>query len=234
MNWDATFGFGFSPVSNDYKIVRLLTSFTEVDLVEVYSVRGGRWSVVTRANLKGVRVYGESVSTNGVIFWCGSMLISIEELRKVIVAFDMETEVFTVIPLPLLTTDSLQLAVYDDKLAIIYYVKYEGSRRFPLYFRVLEDGGVDSSGERWSLSEKYIGSFGPKLLPMTIWRNQIVSVHSGVENAKHLSLIDVSTNECKRFDIPEFKDGVRVLNYVESLVPIGGDLQIGDLQIEEP
>ena len=193
---------------------------------------------------KDVYISGQCVTGNGVIFWLGTKIMKDRHIF-VIISFDLVTEVFTVIPYPAFPSHSNRLAVYDDKLAIIFYDETRNSLDFCLHFGVMEEGAIDSSKERWSSSEMYIVKSDCKLYfwAWTIWRNQLVTAHLGrsmshcfrcekiKDSTKRLYLIDVITHEYKRFDIPEFRHGheVSVFNYVESLVPIGGDFQI-----EEP
>ncbi|XP_054776930.1 putative F-box protein At3g23960 [Prosopis cineraria] len=225
-------GFGFSPIINDYKIVRIY-EITLVCQVEVYSLSTGSWKGIELENLKGVTLFTNAVTANGVMFWYGLKLSSIQN-TYVIVSFDIASEVFTVIPWPALLSYSGKLAVYENKLAILSHSRVGNSQYSLLDLGVMEDGGIGSSGERWSSSKKYIrSSYSFKLLPGTLWWDQIVcivfglpGVSSEIEMANDgakvgLYLFNVTTNEVKRLPIPRPGLHVDVFNYVESLMPVG-------------
>ena len=164
---------------------------------------------------------------NGVIFWRGTKNTN-DKYSSVIISFDLVTEVFTVIPWPAFASDYGMLAVYDGKLALMFYDKVINSKSFSVYFGVMEGGAIDSSEERWSSSEKYFDNgnyFYSKLFPKAaIWRNQFVSIDLGIENPKQLYLMDVKAKECKWLVTPELY-GVSIFNYVESLEPISDDIK---------
>ncbi|XP_028805672.1 F-box/kelch-repeat protein At3g06240 [Neltuma alba] len=245
--WDCSVGFGFSAIVNDYKIVKAYGKFAGViSGVEVYSLSTGSWKEIEFGPLEGVRIFGDTVTANGSIFW--SVLMSgVEEEDDDVdtewgVSFDIATEVFTLIPFPCLY-DGLccKLSVYEDKLAVI---SLSGIGNFPNYLYCLIDlwvleEGIGSSRERWSWTKKYTCNTCPSMLsyPVTIWRNGIVcgsiftneigrEMETGEERVG-LYLINMVTNECKMFAVPGFRLGGG-FNYVESLVPVG------NIQFEAP
>ena len=95
------FGFGFSPILNDYKIVRVYFSYLVVR-AEVFSLSDGSWKEIDVGSLERVRIYFEAVAFNGAIFWSGAVLEDEEDVDgvSVMVSFDLAKEVFTLIPLP--------------------------------------------------------------------------------------------------------------------------------------
>ncbi|XP_028755836.1 F-box/kelch-repeat protein At3g23880-like [Neltuma alba] len=236
-------GFGFSPIINDYKIVRL----TQVDAVcgvEAYSLGIGSWRNIQFDNIKDVYIERSGVTANGVMFWYGSKA----DLGYVIVSFDLATEVFTVMPWPAFVRESCLFTVYENKLAIFSHSRASNSRDSCLSLTVMEEGGMGSSGGRWSSSKKYTcNSYVPfcllcqpyvEVYTGTIWRNQIVwsnfrmaaFMEREMGNVEPLYLINVTTGELKIIEFPRRKPGYgfTVSNYVESLVPLG------NVQIEEP
>ncbi|XP_028801587.1 F-box/kelch-repeat protein At3g06240-like [Neltuma alba] len=117
---DASVGFGFSPVVNDYKIVKLSLLDRMVVEVEVYALRTAFWRKVKLGNLEVTTIKSDhGFPCNGSIFWYG---LKEYDRIHVIVSFDIAIEVFTLIPFP---TESLafelspfRLTMYDNKLAL--------------------------------------------------------------------------------------------------------------------
>ncbi|XP_028755851.1 F-box/kelch-repeat protein At3g06240-like [Neltuma alba] len=245
-DWDCTVGFGFSPIINDYKIVRTYAeSGYVISGVEVYSLSTGSWKEIELGNLENVNLYLQTVSANGAIFWNGIKL-GVEEGGEddtdLIVSFDIAMEVFTLIPMP---NSFSKLGVYDDKLAVLSHSRIGD---FPNYLCsfidlwVLEEG-IGSSTKRWSWTKKCTCGPLPSALNLgVIWRNEIACVAFGkprlvsetrdeIENDEPkigLYLFSITTNEFKMIAIPGCGSGRDVFNYVESLVPLGNN------HIEEP
>ncbi|XP_028791772.1 F-box/kelch-repeat protein At3g23880-like [Neltuma alba] len=222
-------GFGFSAVANDYKIVRTYAKFGDaVNRVEVFSLSRGTWKGIDIGNLKGVKLYAGSVTTNGAIFWSGLKLGAEEkDDTEVIVSFELAKEVFTLLPRPELDYNaSERLTVYENKLAMlskIWDADDESSDWIDLW--VMEEGNC-ASGEGWSWSKIYTSSPCPYMLyPMTVWRNQIVCEafpeEDDVKGRHVLYLLNPTTNDAKRFDIPKCGYVRNMWNYVESLVSLG-------------
>ncbi|KAI9084708.1 hypothetical protein K1719_033352 [Acacia pycnantha] len=73
---DCVTGFGFSPIVNDYKIVRTYAeSYDVVIQVEVFSLNRGTWKLIDIGNLRGVILHPETVTASGAIFWSGLKLV---------------------------------------------------------------------------------------------------------------------------------------------------------------
>ncbi|KAI9090246.1 hypothetical protein K1719_028792 [Acacia pycnantha] len=69
-------GFGFSPIVNDYRIVRVRLCpffYYVVYGAEVFSGSTGSWKKLEVENLKGVTLMErDGFSTDGAIYWFGS------------------------------------------------------------------------------------------------------------------------------------------------------------------
>ena len=99
------FGFGFSPIINDCKIVRFLLNNQDkvICKVKMFSLRIGEWRDIEFDNIKEVcfgykdYVNFDVVSADGVMFFRGSKSKMHAVTESVIVSFDFATEVFTVI-----------------------------------------------------------------------------------------------------------------------------------------
>ncbi|XP_028790613.1 F-box/kelch-repeat protein At3g06240-like [Neltuma alba] len=233
-------GFGFSPIVNDYKIVKLFLLGALVAEVEVYALRRGCWRKVKFGNLEGIRLVSESgFAWNGSIFWIG---LEKESHLGLIVSFDIALEVFTLLPF-LTESHALKLydimfTTYDNKLALLSPTRNHESSFIDLW--VMEEC-TNESKERWVWTKIYRSRPCPRwrLYPMIIWRNEIVCTviakhQRGIEDemeddeAKVL-FCNLTTNEFNVFAFPaKCKFTGQVLNYVESLVPVRS------IQIEEP
>ncbi|KAI9114112.1 hypothetical protein K1719_014762 [Acacia pycnantha] len=237
--WDGN-GFGFSATLNDFKIVQIYYEITtQIRAVEVYSLNTGLWKELELGCLEEIGFFlGDCVSANGFICWVGMKEIS---HNRFIVSFDMAREVFTLIPLPPISTSGIELTVYEDKVGIISLSKignYPNCLYFWVDLWVLEES-VRSSTERWSWT-KIFSSNRHRLelkfsgFPGIIWRNEIVTgsygkykeiiTSTGCRQVKideenfYQYLINIITNEVKRVAIPS--SFCYAFNHVESLEPI--------------
>ncbi|KAK4256288.1 hypothetical protein QN277_009173 [Acacia crassicarpa] len=182
---DCVTGFGFSPIVNEYKIVRIYADLTYADFynefteVEVFSLNRGTWKEIDVGNLEGVRLKSETVTANGAIFWSGVNLIvekkegkdnidfpededyteEAEDEVDVIVSFDVAKEVFTLIPWPELDYNAdRKLTVYENKLAILCDI-WDNEEEIPDMIDLwVLDEGTCASGETWSWTKRYTSS----------------------------------------------------------------------------
>ncbi|VFQ61570.1 unnamed protein product [Cuscuta campestris] len=189
-------GFGFSPIVSDYKIVIVwLVDYPFPGIhVEMYSLSSGSWKEVVVVEehkiLEHIHLKSDCVTANGAMFWHGA-----KGDADMIVSFDLATEVFTLIPLPVPSNPSLsfRLAVHEDKLALL--VKHwllENSKSVEMW--VMDEGGEGGSN------------------------GEIVC--NVIECGKSkIALFNVDTGEFNMLDV---HDSYECFDYVESLVPLGG------------
>ncbi|KAK4256290.1 hypothetical protein QN277_009175 [Acacia crassicarpa] len=245
-------GFGFSPIVNDYKIVRTFTVFYNVTQVEVFSLNRGTWKAIDIVNLKGVRLKkSETVTANGAIFWSGVKLVDekkegednidlqededyiveAQDIVDVIVSFDIAKEVFTVIPRPKIDYHAdVMLTVYENKLALLCHTWKSDDDEIPYVIDlwVLYEGTC-ASGQTWSWTKRYTSSpHSCTLDPRTIWRNEIVykpisELHDDGGRRSVLYMTNLTTNEVKRSVIPYHEIIRSIYIYVESLVSVGNN-----------
>ncbi|KAI9096858.1 hypothetical protein K1719_025841 [Acacia pycnantha] len=242
---DFTVGFGFNPIVNDYKIVRLFISLHEemVVKVEVYSLSMGSWKEVEVGNLAVVQLrYDKSYTANGAIFWFGySFEYKVDEGKKGeyvfndwIVSFDMAMEVSTLIPMPaeMSYKDGIRFTVYDHSLAILYPTTIENSETSSIDLWVMEEG-TGAFGEKWRWTKKYTSNPFPCpypwiLCPQTIWRNKIIcridvkpEAYGKVkDDGTKIVMFNLNSNEIKGYAIGISGSGHNMFNYAESLVPL--------------
>ncbi|KAK4259404.1 hypothetical protein QN277_005742 [Acacia crassicarpa] len=236
-------GYGFSPIVNDYKILRAYVpeDEDEVNRVEVYSLSTQRWRKIKFGNLEGVNLNYETLNANGAMFWH-----DMEE--DLVVSFDIASDAFTLIPMPPLDKYEkcfgCKLIVYENKLAVIsHFLKSVSFTTDSWYIDLwVVEEGVGVPQERWSWIKKYSlithtdaghpsGVF--RIDPLCIWRDELVC--NGLEidgKAKHkedlkeddvlsvLCLSNLRTNELRKIATDRCSvDFSVIFNHVESLVP---------------
>ncbi|KAI9110664.1 hypothetical protein K1719_018530 [Acacia pycnantha] len=224
-------GFGFSPIVNDYKIVRLSTSWRHDDriyLVQVFSVSTWSWKEVGEL-MPGIMPCDiPGFALDGAIFLFGSRDSGPESC---LISFDIATESLALIPIPKSAhvTNESRLTTYESKLAMLSKSKVEcksgieSTKSFSINLWVMEKC-VDTSRERGIWTKIYTSNPIPSpdrtyfLRPLTIWRNEIVIVGL-VECKTVLVLCDLHTNEFK-LAMGKYSIGTVIWNYAESLASI--------------
>ncbi|XP_054813288.1 putative F-box protein At5g62660 [Prosopis cineraria] len=224
--------FGFSPIDNDYKIMRITVCELHfvVNSVEVYSLNSGSWKKVGFGNLEGVG-FGNlrNVTVNGVMFFVGRK----DDFNDQVVSFDLTNEVFTLIPMPDLGCAYIRrLTVYENKIGVIADSVGKDKSHFIRLWVMEEDTCV--SGKTWNWTRIHASkhcSLPRELNPMTIWRNEIVfhplyQIENDVETNKFY-LLNIATDEFEKFSISCGYIS-KIFNYVESLV------SVSNIDVEEP
>ncbi|KAI9110595.1 hypothetical protein K1719_018461 [Acacia pycnantha] len=216
-------GFGFSPIVNDYKIVRF-------DLCRLYGIRVyvlqvfsvSTWSWKEENKMLGITPYDiPGFTLDGAIFFLGSRGVGPE---RCLISFDIAMESFALIPLPRFVhvTIESRLTTYENKLAMLSESRVHSSFSFDLW--VMEKC-VDTSGERWIWTKRYTSNPFPRpgrpylLRPLTLWRNEVVIVGS-TKGEKIRVLCNLHSNEVKMLARCKYSTGPVIWNYAESLVSI--------------
>ncbi|XP_054779338.1 F-box/kelch-repeat protein At3g23880-like [Prosopis cineraria] len=236
-------GFGFSPIINDYKVVRITIGILK-SRVDVYSLNTGLWKEINFGKLKDLSFCSNAVTANGTLFWRAFDVKDLDEISvkslgsdfDLIVSFDIAMELFTLIPEPAIDPDSsAHLVVCENKLAMLC-LTFDS---FLIDLWVMEEEGTSEFGKRWSWTKKHtiITSSG-MLFPSVIWRNEIVCKSDevvwtsiwGIQYATTiLPLLNLSTHKLKKLAIEGCATVYsRIFNHVESLVPVSS------IPIEEP
>ncbi|XP_054778168.1 putative F-box protein At5g52610 [Prosopis cineraria] len=233
------FGFGFSPIVNDGKIV--ISHELEFDSVfnriEVYSLSTGSWKEleIEFQDFPGVDFHGSSpVTANGTMFWSVDRVIEcgdeeeIDVVEIVILSFDIAMDVFTLLTLPAGLDFGARgcLTLYKNQLAIFSHTVIGNYESSVIDLWVMEEG-VGASLERWSWSKKHSISTDYYICPRGIWLDEIISYYP--YEAYVLYLLNINTNESENFDTRRCGYSLSVtFNYAESLLPVG------NLHIEDP
>ncbi|KAL1326892.1 hypothetical protein HN51_037016 [Arachis hypogaea] len=144
------FGFGYSPLVNDYKIVRICVCESyesdddddnegndgivvlddiHVNQVEVYSLASGSWRQVDASNLQNLCLVSNAIAAGGGMFWkatTSSELESSQDPDECLVSFDIGHDIFRLLrgpeshPLPTTYSSTSVLAEYNDKLVMFH------------------------------------------------------------------------------------------------------------------
>ncbi|KAI9127878.1 hypothetical protein K1719_000871 [Acacia pycnantha] len=238
------YGFGFSPIVNDYKIVKIHFShlFLKVNGMEVYSLGSRSWKKVEFENIpdisKAVTANGvwfwrisRAVTANGVMFWLiravtdNGVMYWVIGAPEMIISFDLATFELALIPMPpLCSMSSSKLAVFVNKLAVLSL-----SSTFVIELWVMEQYTRPLSKENCNWTKKYtIGPFASSLDPVAIWRNEVVcqgAVKTGLEAENgpltDLYLLNPTSGEYRTITIS--KKVHDIFNFSESLVPLGSN-----------
>ncbi|KAI9123661.1 hypothetical protein K1719_004961 [Acacia pycnantha] len=239
------FGFGFSSIVNDYKIVKFynqelrkkkkedhyfIVANYGYDLVEVYSLSTGLWKELEFGALQNIRFRTTAVSADGTMVWLGK-----EDLNPVLVSFDIVTEVFTITPID--GVSPTNLGVWEDKFAIFWYGEYnatddeydnaeDGFNSTDVRLRLLEQVASESGKSLRCADEYSIDTFSRALHPLCIWRNEVVFNDIGIGSeaepeSEYLDLFNLGTKKWEglsnRFSA---YDRLAGFNYEMSLVSV--------------
>ncbi|XP_028754815.1 F-box protein CPR1-like [Neltuma alba] len=231
------FGFGFSPLDSDYKIVRInLFHPSTIKAVDLYSLNCGSWKQIDFGNLNGIKMSSAYITINGVMFWDTAWW---DDNKDLVLSIDLSKEVCKLIRMPYLGYASHRnLVEYENKLALV--ARKGGSNLIHLWvLKKYTCPSEDSEEEkRWKWTKIYTSSPCPcpYLIPRTIWRNEIVLVPDQIENDGQttiiLYLLNLTTNEFKRHAVissphnfQQIRKGTKrddveidIFNYIESLV----------------
>ncbi|KAI9127240.1 hypothetical protein K1719_001799 [Acacia pycnantha] len=192
-------GFGFSPLDNDYKIVRIIGRSIYIHAVEVYSLNYKSWKEVhVGDDIKGTATFGGNVTINGVMFWDAMR----HSEYNLILSFDLAKEVCRLIQKPYHRLYSpRRLIEYKNKLAMM--VAALAGRNVPnlIHLWVMEK-------DTFKWTKIYTSSPCPcdSLCPVTIWRNEIVlkliDLPKNDGQPMILYLLNRATNKFKRLVLP--------------------------------
>ncbi|KAI9075904.1 hypothetical protein K1719_042105 [Acacia pycnantha] len=95
------------------------------------------------------------------------------------ISFDIAMEEFALMPMPSVGQDrgrKVRITEFERRLALLSFpIPNYKSGSIELWVLVKGTGG---SGERWSWAKKYTSSpYSGWLIPLTIWRNEIVGIY---------------------------------------------------------
>ncbi|XP_010665976.2 F-box/kelch-repeat protein At3g23880 isoform X1 [Beta vulgaris subsp. vulgaris] len=121
-----TLGFGFDPISKEYKVVRVFYNWESGSRVtylqaDVCSLSKGDWRTV-HSSVEGGKfvIKCRGVYVNGVIHWMCKKKLGNNVFVKTVLAFNLANEKFSqiLLPSPLSSAVLLSVKVVEDKLAV--------------------------------------------------------------------------------------------------------------------
>lgn len=224
-------GFGFDPITDDYKII----TFTEIApdeydpddysyKAEIYSISTNSWRELhTEVTLPGL-VYNPrfSVSFNGCFHWCTPLT---DAFGFKILSFDMSTEQFREIPYPDGVVDPeggqfgmQKLVVLDNSLAMICCADPE--RQIPdqqVDIWVMMEYGVQES---W-VKKFSIGPLSGIQCPLSSWNNDKLLWEMSNGQLASCALQGDNGGSFTKYNIHGFPTTLQADIYHESLVALG-------------
>lgn len=155
------FGFGFDPKANDYKLIRILNSYSDrsESKAEVYSLEGDCWREI-KLNVECWVIRNDGVCFEGFCHWlnCGGTILS----------FDMSEEIFYSHPLPpakmLKTIPAIQsLKLWNGSMAYFVCQDHEWfSTSFEMWVIDKNNGGAEGfSWIKYLTIEPIISIYSP-------------------------------------------------------------------------
>ncbi|PQM37089.1 F-box protein [Prunus yedoensis var. nudiflora] len=156
------YGFGFSPISNVYKVVRIMSPIKgSEEQAMVLNVGSGIWRDIG-GSVNSFGITDDGIYLNGFLHWIGRRR---SEGSLLICAFDIESEHFRELPLPPCSLDlkktRVQLGVLKGWLCLII------SSRVKINVWVMKDYGVKESWTKEHEIRDPLSCFGTEILKFT-------------------------------------------------------------------
>ncbi|CAK9184033.1 unnamed protein product [Ilex paraguariensis] len=214
-------GFGFLPDENDYKVVKIPYPLRRQDYgggpipVSIYTSSSDSWKVI-QAAVPDMSFRVGATSFNGFLHWMAYKHTEME----LIISFDLSNEVFQQIAVPgycgFDCNIKREIVVLKGSLAVIVYSWRDlVDRSFEVW--LMTEYGVQESWTKFT-----IGPFSTVVWPVGIWRKDEIIFQYLHHCTYQLFLYDSSSQEIYYFPSHGAMDFFKVLNYVESLVPVNG------------
>nr|XP_043616742.1 F-box/kelch-repeat protein At3g06240-like [Erigeron canadensis] len=230
---DVLFRFGYDPKTDDYKVVKLASISSLQDTracvvdywlqVEVYSMRKGSWKLIDERKQtflrKVTRIFDEAEvcvdGHNGYIHWLG--YIDEEMSKQTIVAFNLNAETFTLLPLPykILHDEMFSrtniLGVMAGNICVISRNIFDESE-YEIWVWTTKYGGFKLWKKDDIISDfKFYGNVHP--IGFTLNNEFLFKPHFS-----YLALYDSVEAKVKSFKLDIDSTMLKVVQYVDSLV----------------
>ncbi|XP_042513713.1 F-box protein At3g07870-like isoform X2 [Macadamia integrifolia] len=220
-DFDIVSGFGYDEMANEYKVVRML--FRSVDLEcgsgtstfklegEVYSLSLGNWRHIGDAPY-ALRGKASSAFVNGALHWMT------DELRELIVSFDLGREEFRVVPpppgfVPGCRSHSLNLGVLGEHLCLFDY-----SINGQLEIWVMKEYGMKWSWTKeYVISRKILGLDSGHFIPLRLMKNGELLIWYEDEG---LGFYNPVKKEFRDFQIRGLPPCFEAITHAGSLLPL--------------
>ncbi|CAK9135937.1 unnamed protein product [Ilex paraguariensis] len=205
-------GFGFDPITNDYKVVRIVEIFEDDDYyryectkAQIYNLSTDSWREINAVVPDISHFHCFEPFLNGSFHWSASYFVgdgdSVDD-KDFILSFHMSTEVFQKMGFPYVCSIGdgkyRSLGVLNESLALILY-DYSAveTKNFDIW--VMTEYGVSES---WT-KQFTIGPLSGVPCPLSIWKNnellleasngQLVSCNLKTQDIKEYEICGVQT-----------------------------------------
>jgi F-box interacting protein len=214
----STFGFGFDPKTNDYKVVRIMNFRFRYCEVQVYHLSTNSWRVIGSSPDPSlfIKLPRFPSCLNGVHYWWACEGEDyFDEGPRHFIAFDMSNEVFQELlppPFERVSTWTEDVAVINDSVTLILPCGIESKEWVGIW--VLNECGVEMTWTKiFTIPEI------PGVWDLLQIRGDGLVVGTGVDQC--LVLYDTRTQEARNLQIYEARSA-QLVSYTESLVLLNG------------
>jgi F-box interacting protein len=212
-----TFGFGFDPKTNDYKVVRIMKFGYQQCEVQVYHLSTNSWRVLDSSPNPSYVIYKSHFSSylNGVYYWWARVHDHSYMDRRLLLSFDMSNEVFQeVLPPPFerVSTWTEDVAVINDSVTLISPCGIASKEWVGIW--VLNECGVERTWTKIFTIRQI-----PGVRDLLQIRGDGLVVVTDVDQC--LVLYDTRTQEARNLQIYE-AGSAQLVSYTESLVLLNG------------
>ncbi|PON58761.1 F-box domain containing protein [Trema orientale] len=232
------FGFGYDPINDDYKLVRMVQFFgRDSDSfdseVKVYSAKSNTWKRISDFPYYLCYKRGYGVLASNALHWVVSQTPE-SDISKFIVAFDLVTEEYREVPQPDYVDEDFHMNVEVLRGSLCMLCNYVsddpeagwGSRSHHVDIWVMTEYGVKESWTKMFtvVPSDAIGSFD-HVLPLAYLKtgDEVLLNHNG----KKFISYDLETKEAKNVIITGVPDYLEAYICVESLVGLNdSDMEI--------
>ncbi|XP_042477613.1 F-box protein CPR1-like [Macadamia integrifolia] len=202
------YGFGYEPITDDYKVVRVVDSFSKEVEVNVYSLSTNSWRRVgdmpVHINAEGDH-YVSGVLVNSALHW-----IAKGKTPYIIISFDLQDEKYREVALPDSVDDKIfmTLGVLGGQLCVV-------CEFWSLEFWVMKDYGVrDSWVKQFSMEEHPLVN-SAFIRPICYSKNGEVILEVDID-----VLVAYDPHRRRSRDLISVQDGIQTEIYIGSLVPV--------------
>ncbi|XP_043693196.1 F-box protein CPR1-like [Telopea speciosissima] len=229
-DFEFVYGFGYDPITDDYKLVRIALSEYDyfISEVQVYSLKTNLWKRI--ADMPFSLIMGNEncgVLANSALHWIGIRKRDPDTCSTIIGSFDLQDEGYGEVLLPHLVDSEppdLDICVLGGQLCLLCHI-YSGKR---VEIWVMKDYGVRDSWEKqFSIHTKGYLDYGLK--PICYLKNGEVLLEKNFTAPSMYDPPSQSTRKLRIINVPDcFQREIcngNLLICVGSLVPLNAKKQ---------
>ncbi|XP_042499685.1 F-box protein CPR1-like [Macadamia integrifolia] len=225
------YGFGYDPITDDYKLVRVVQSYGRDDSswhseVKVYSLSTNSWRRIRNMPFHlGTRLIG--VHANSALHWVADRFKRPFSSPTIVVSFDLKDEEYREVPLPDFVDLKFCMTIgfLGGQLVLCNFLG--------VHFEVwlLKDYGVRDSWTKQFLIEGQSSMRSLKFVRPICYSKNGEVILKKISNA--LVLCDPCSRRARNFRILSVSDMVEAEFYVGSLVPLVSKMKLSEEKEQE-